>query len=169
MLPHAQTHLLEVVAGKPFSSKWHQEDLELRTPLSCLETKQCFRLPELQATSSHGMGKSATGKPAKLSAMRSQKPASLSTSAVGALPSHHISQALQTFSPSLFLVVPIFWRCHYVNILTASSPSLLGRGHMWHRVVWISCSVLQAWFLPAEITSAKSLEKGKCQASTRYN
>lgn len=66
--------------------------------------------------------------PAKLSATRSQKPASPSTSAAGALPSLRVSQALQTFSPSLFSVVPIFWHCHYVNILTTHPHPLFQAG-----------------------------------------
>lgn len=62
------------------------------------------------------------------SATRSQKPASPSTSAAGALPSLRISQALQTFPPSLFSVIPIFWHCHYVNILTTHPHPLFQAG-----------------------------------------
>ena len=105
--------------GKPFSSKWHQEDLELRTPLSCLETKQCFRLPELQATSSHRMGKSATGKPAKLSAMRSHESITEHLcSGCSPLPPHQSSPAdifpFSVFGSPYFLALSLHQHPHLI-------------------------------------------------------
>ena len=121
VLTREQTHLLQVGAGKLFPPKRNREHLELRSPPSCLETQWCFKLPELRTTSSHRMSKPAPGKTAKLSATRSQRSASLSTSAVGGLPSLHISQVLQTLSP---FFPPCFWYSLFFGTSSVSTSSL---------------------------------------------